>query len=128
MPASYIVRYQGSAPEPDRFLDYYRASHAPILQRFPGIGSLVLHRQADFTDPFPVNPGGNLLIAQMTFDDIPALNAALASPARAEARERPSESLPQLEPSAGQSQPFEVLPEGFGTPGAHRQPPLRASA
>ena len=87
MPASYIVRYQGSAPEPDRFLDYYRASHAPILQRFPGIGSLVLHRQADFTDPFPVNPGGNLLIAQMTFDDIPALNAALASPARAEARD-----------------------------------------
>ena len=86
MSASYIVRYQGSAPEPDRFLDYYRASHAPILQRFPGIGSLVLHRQADFTDPFPVNPGGNLLIAQMTFDDIPALNAALSSPARTEAR------------------------------------------
>lgn len=87
MTASYIVRYHGSAPQPEKFLDYYRDSHAPILQRFPGIGSLVLHRQADFTDPFPVNPGGNLLIAQMTFDDIPALNAALASPARAEARD-----------------------------------------
>ena len=87
MSASYIVRYQGSAPDPDRFFDHYRANHAPILQRFPGIGSLVLHRQADFTDPFPVNPGGNLLIAQMTFDDIPSLNAALASPARVQARD-----------------------------------------
>lgn len=87
MTASYIVRYHGTAPEPERFLDYYRRSHAPILQQFPGIGSLVLHQRADFTDPFPVNPGGNLLIAQMTFDDMPALNAALASPARAEARD-----------------------------------------
>ena len=87
MTASYIVRYHGSAPEPEKFVDYYRRSHAPILQQFPGIGSLVLHHQADFTDPFPVNPGGNLLIAQMTFDDLPALNAALASPARAAARD-----------------------------------------
>lgn len=86
MTASYIVRYHGTAAEPDRFLNHYRDSHAPILQRFPGIGSLVLHRAADFTDPFPVNPGGNLLIAEMTFDDIPALNAALASTARADAR------------------------------------------
>ena len=87
MRASYIVRYHGSAADPDRFVDYYRKSHAPILQRFPGIGSLVLHRAADFTDPFAITPGGNLLIAQMTFDDIPSLNAALASPARAEARD-----------------------------------------
>ena len=87
MTASYIVHYHGSAAEPDRFVDYYRNSHAPILQRFPGIGSLVLHHGADFTDPFQVTPGGNLLIAQMTFDDIPSLNAALASPARAEARD-----------------------------------------
>ena len=63
MTASYIVRYHGSAAEPDRFVDYYRNSHAPILQRFPGIGSLVLHHGADFTDPFQVTPGGNLLIA-----------------------------------------------------------------
>ena len=87
MTASYIVRYHGSAPDPEGFLNHYRASHAPILQQFPGIGSLILHHKADFTDPHPVNPGGNLLIAQMTFDDIPSLNAALASPARAEARD-----------------------------------------
>lgn len=87
MTASYIVRYHGTAPDPDAFLRYYREGHGPVLQRFPGIRGLTLHRCADFADPFPVNPGGNLLIAQMTFDDIPALNAALASPARAAARD-----------------------------------------
>lgn len=87
MTASYIVRYHGTAPDADAFLAHYRQSHAPILQRFPGIRSLVLHRAADFADPFPVTPGGNLLIAEMTFDDVGALNAALASPARAEARD-----------------------------------------
>ena len=87
MTVSYLVRYHGTAPDPEGFLAHYRTSHAPILGRFPGIRSLVLHRGADFTDPFPVNPGGNLLIAQMVFDDLSALNAALASPARAEARD-----------------------------------------
>ncbi len=87
MTASYIIRYHGNAPDPDAFLSHYRASHAPILNRFPGIRSLVLHRGADFVDPFPVKSGGNLLIAEMQFDDIPALDAALASRARAEARD-----------------------------------------
>lgn len=87
MTASYIVRYHGTAPDPDAFMTYYRDRHAPILRRFPGIGSLVLHRGAEARDPFGVSPGGNLLIAQMTFDDLPALNAALASQARAEARD-----------------------------------------
>jgi len=87
MVASYIVRYHGSAADPDGFVARYHDAHAPILQRFPGIRSLILHRGAESTDPFRVNPGGNLLIAQMTFEDLPALNAALASPARAEARE-----------------------------------------
>ena len=48
MTASYIVRYHGSAPDPEGFLNHYRASHAPILQQFPGIGSLILHHKADF--------------------------------------------------------------------------------
>jgi uncharacterized protein (TIGR02118 family) len=87
MTASYIVRYHGTCSDPEAFLIHYRESHAPILQRFPGIRSLVLHHAADFDDPFPVSPGGNLLIAEMTFDDIDALNEALASPARAEARD-----------------------------------------
>ena len=87
MTASYIVRYHGTSPDPEGFVEYYRVHHAPILRRFPGIRSLVLHHAAGSNDPFPVQPGGNLLIAEMTFDDIEALDAALASPARAEARD-----------------------------------------
>ena len=87
MTASYIVRYNGNAADKAGFLFHYRESHAPILRQFPGISSLVLHHGVDFTDPFPVNPGGNLLIAQMTFDDLPTLNAALTSSARAQARD-----------------------------------------
>jgi len=87
MTASYIVRYHGSASDPDAFLRYYRDQHAPILGRFPGIRSLILHRDAPFEDPFPVRPGGNLLLAQMTFYDVAALNAALRSEARAAARD-----------------------------------------
>ena len=87
MTASYIVRYHGTAADREGFLTHYRDRHAPILRKFPGIGSLILHHGADSADPFPVNPGGNLLIAEMTFTDIPALNAALASAARAEARD-----------------------------------------
>lgn len=91
MTASYIVRYHGTAPDPDAFMRYYRDGHGAVLREFPGIRGLTLHRGleqgADWRDPFTVNPGGNLLIAQMTFDDLAALNAALASPARAAARD-----------------------------------------
>ena len=87
MTASYIVRYHGTAPDPQAFLRHYRDVHAPILQRFDGIAGLTLHSAADFADPYPVNAGGNLLIAQMVFDDLDGLQAGLASAARAEARD-----------------------------------------
>ena len=65
---SYFVRYRGSSPDPDAFQTYYETRHAETLRRFPGIRSLMLHRPATWTDPFPVRPGGTLLLAQMTFD------------------------------------------------------------
>lgn len=84
---SYFVSYQGDAPDREAFLRHYAERHARVLAEFPGIRSLVLHTAADWTDPFPVNPGGRLLLAQMGFDSTDALNAALASEARARARE-----------------------------------------
>ena len=49
--------------------------------------SLILHRPVAWADPFPVRPGGTLLLAQMTFDTEADLHAALHSPARREARD-----------------------------------------
>jgi uncharacterized protein (TIGR02118 family) len=84
---SYFVRYKGVAADPAAFVDYYSRHHAAILKRFPGIRSLILHTPQAWNDPFPVNPAGSLLLAQMTFNDAAALDAALRSGARREARE-----------------------------------------
>jgi hypothetical protein len=53
----------------------------------PGIRSLILHRPITWNDPFPVFPGGVSLLAQMVFDSGADLDRALASEARARARE-----------------------------------------
>ena len=83
---SYFVRYKGEAADPAAFAQYYAGQHAAVLKRFPGIRSLVLHTPQSWSDPFPVNPGGSLLLAQMTFDDVATLDAALRSEARKDAR------------------------------------------
>ena len=84
---SYFVRYRGSAPDPEAFSRYYETQHAGLLQKFPNIRSLILHRPADWHDPFPVNRGGSLLLAQMVFDSAADLDAALRSEARRAARD-----------------------------------------
>jgi uncharacterized protein (TIGR02118 family) len=86
MTVSYYVRYHGEAEDTDAFLAYYRDVHVPQLLRFPGIRSVILHHAAASADPFPVNPGGDLLLAEMVFDSARDLDDALASEARAEAR------------------------------------------
>jgi len=83
---SYFVSYRGSTPEPEAFHEHYAGEHARLLAGFPGIRALVLHTPVGWNDPFPVNPGGRFLLAQMTFDSVAALDAALASEARARAR------------------------------------------
>lgn len=87
MTVSYFVRYRGEAENPKAFTDFYRRSHAPLLWKFPGLRDLVLHHRTEFSDPFPVNPGGDLVLAQMVFDTAEDLNRALASEARAAARD-----------------------------------------
>jgi uncharacterized protein (TIGR02118 family) len=84
---SYFVRYRGSSLSPEGFAAHYETNHAEILRRFPGIRSLIVHRPADWTDPFPVTRGGTFLLAQMAFESSADLDLALRSPARREARD-----------------------------------------
>jgi uncharacterized protein (TIGR02118 family) len=84
---SYFIRYRGAAADPSAFLAYYRNQHAPILQRFPRIRSLLLNTPVSVSDPFPVRPAGSALLAQMIFDDEASLTAALQSQARKDARD-----------------------------------------
>jgi uncharacterized protein (TIGR02118 family) len=76
-----------AALDPAGFTAYYETQHAAVLKRFPGVRSLVLHAPTAWHDPFPVKPSGSLLLAQMTFNSAQALDAALCSAARREARE-----------------------------------------
>ncbi len=87
MSVSYFVRYDGAPADPAAFARHYAGPHAEILRGFPGIGSLVLHRPVDWSDPAPVDRGESCLLAQMIFPSAEALNFALASDARARARE-----------------------------------------
>jgi uncharacterized protein (TIGR02118 family) len=84
---SYFVRYRGSSSDPNAFHAYYETRHSPLLRQFPNLRSLTLHRAAPWSDPFPVERGGTLLLAQMQFDSIDDLDAALRSEARRQARE-----------------------------------------
>ena len=86
MTVSYYVRYHGEAGDRDAFLAHYRDVHVPHLLRFPGIRSVILHHAAACNDPFPVEPGGDVLLAEMVFESLGDLDAALASRARADAR------------------------------------------
>src|SRR5258708_24514513 len=58
---SYFVRYRGSSSDPHAFHAYYEGQHAALLRQFPHIRSLVLHRPARATDPFPVRRGDTFL-------------------------------------------------------------------
>ena len=84
---SYFVRYRGACSEPDTFHAYYETRHAALLRQFPHIRSLILHRPVAWTDPFPVRPGETFLLAQMRFDSVRDLDAALRSAARRQARD-----------------------------------------
>lgn len=87
MTVSYFVRYEGKAESAAAFIERYRRSHAPILASFPRIRKVILHTPVDWDDPCPVHKGNFAMLAQMVFDSQEDLVAALASPARFEARE-----------------------------------------
>jgi uncharacterized protein (TIGR02118 family) len=86
MSVSYFVRYDIRAHNLDDFLSYYKTQHVPILARWPGLQKVVLHTPLDWRDPSAVNRGDAVLLAQLEFTSAEALNEALASIERTEAR------------------------------------------
>jgi uncharacterized protein (TIGR02118 family) len=84
---SYFVRYRGSSSDPEAFRAHYEGQHAAILRRFPKICSLIVHQPVPWNDAMPVRRGETFLLAQMKFDSIGELDAALRAGARSEARE-----------------------------------------
>ena len=87
MSVSYFVRYDIETADLAAFLRRYREVHVPLVARWPGLRRLVLHTPLAWRDPFLVNPGRAVLMAQLEFESEAAMNAAFASRERAQARE-----------------------------------------
>jgi len=87
MSVSYFVRYDIEVAELDAFLRRYREVHVPLVSTWPGLRRMVLHTPLAWRDPFPVNAGKAVLMAQLEFDSEKALNEALATRERAVARD-----------------------------------------
>jgi uncharacterized protein (TIGR02118 family) len=87
MSVSYFVRYDIDVRDTEAFIRRYREVHVPLVSRWPGLQRMVLHTPLAWQDPFPVNRGRAVLIAQLEFETEEAMNRAFASPERAAARE-----------------------------------------
>jgi uncharacterized protein (TIGR02118 family) len=87
MSVSYFVRYDITAPDLKGFIERYRNVHVPLVAKWPGLQRMIIHTPVDWKDPFPVNRGKAVLMAQLEFESEEAMNQAFASRERAEARE-----------------------------------------
>ena len=87
MSVSYFVRYDIAVADLERFVERYRSVHVPLVTAWPGLQRMVLHAPVNWNDPFPVNRGKAVLMAQLEFETEEAMNQAFASRQRAEARE-----------------------------------------
>ena len=87
MSVSYFVRYDIDAGDLKAFLRRYREVHVPLVARWPGLRRMVMHTPVEWRDPFPVNRGKAVLMAQLEFESEETMNRAFASPERAAARE-----------------------------------------
>ena len=87
MTVSYFVRYDIELADLEAFIRRYREVHVPLVSSWPGLRRMVVHTPVEWRDPFPVNRGKAVLMAELQFDDEAAMNRAFASPERAAARE-----------------------------------------
>jgi uncharacterized protein (TIGR02118 family) len=84
---SYFVRYDIAVADFEEFVERYRSVHVPLVTAWPGLQRMVIHTPVDWKDPFPVNRGKAVLMAQLEFETEEAMNQAFASRERAVARE-----------------------------------------
>ena len=84
---SYFVTYPNTAGDRDDFLGYYTAHHPVLLGQLPGIRATILHEPTDISAPLGLVRADHMLICDVSFDTLDALNASLLSDVRKELRE-----------------------------------------
>jgi hypothetical protein len=85
-PFSYVVRYHRPAEDEAAFIANYVATHPPTLARLPSIRNIMCYFPLERENPPGLAKPGYMLGNEVTFDDVPAFNRAMASPVRQELR------------------------------------------
>lgn len=79
-PLSFVVRYYRPTEDEAEFASLYVADHPPVMANFPGIQNILCYLPVagSWSQRFP--DSGAFLGNEVVFDDLSALNTALASP------------------------------------------------
>jgi uncharacterized protein (TIGR02118 family) len=77
-----ITSLHGEPADPQKFDDYYRSVHTPIVQRIPGVQNIRFGRVLGTADG---EPAPYYLVSDVYFDDRAAFERALESPEMNEA-------------------------------------------
>lgn len=83
---SFMVRYYRPTDNEREFADYYMANHPPILATFPGIRNVLCYVPIDIEATRKFSGSGVFFGNEVVFDNLAALNNALASDARTRLR------------------------------------------
>jgi uncharacterized protein (TIGR02118 family) len=84
---TYLVAYNGPAEDEAAWQAHYLAHHPPIMARLPGIRELEVSLPLAWRCPPGLKAVRHMQRNKVAFDSAEALEAALASPIRAEMRE-----------------------------------------
>jgi len=83
---TYLVAYEGPAEDEKAWQAHYLAHHPPIMARLPGIRELEVSLPLEWRCPPHLERVRHMQRNKVAFDSREALEAALASPVRAEMR------------------------------------------
>src|SRR5688572_20557680 len=92
---TYLVAYEGPAQDEAAWHARYLAHHPPIMARLPGIRELEVCLPLEWRCPPGLERARHMQRNKVAFDSAEALQAALASPVRAEMR-RDYAALPRF--------------------------------
>jgi hypothetical protein len=79
-PLSFVVRYYGPVSNQAEYVEMYTDSHPRILSQFPGIRNVLCYLPIGWQKPGEVTDSRMIIGNEVVFDNLPALNKALASP------------------------------------------------
>ena len=91
---TYLVSYRGPAQDINAWLTHYINHHPPIMARFPGIRQIEICSRLDWCGALPVPVLAHMQRNKVVFESQAKMNAALATPVRAEMAGDPARHVP----------------------------------